>query len=541
MATWDPRGKGVLEEPHHNTYDIEFWGADGMCTSFYVAALAAAVEMGQALGQDITRYRERLRAGMRALDQDLFNGEYFIQKVQWQGLDAPNPLELKDTIGGHGYSPEARALLEKEGPKYQYGDGLPVRRRARRPGWPRCARVPVPVEPAKVTSHLEAVHRHNFRKDLSGHANPQRPHLRAAGRGRAAAVHVAARRASPRCPSCTATRCGPGIEYQVAAHLMMCGRVEPGLEIVRACRARYDGRVRNPFDEYECGHWYARAMASYAMLQGLTGARYDAVTRTLHLHPRIPGDFRAFLSTATGYGTVGVRGGKPFLDVRAGTIDVPEARVLAGLSRPARTRGGTMEGMAKIPFSVLDLSPIVQGGDAAQALRNTLDLARHAERWGYHRYWLAEHHNMPGIASAATAVVIGACRRAAPRRIRVGSGGIMLPNHAPLVIAEQFGTLESLFPGRIDLGVGRAPGTDQATAARAAPRPRQDADDFPRDVVELMAYFRAAAAGPARARRARRRARSARSGSWARACSARSWPPRSGCRTPSPRTSRPRS
>src|SRR6202162_5362868 len=120
-------------------------------------------------------------------------------------------------------------------------------------------------------------------------------------------------------------------------------------------------------------------------------------------------------------------------------------------------------GRLMVPFSVLDLSPIVQGGSAAQAFRNTLDLARHAEKWGYRRYWLAEHHNMPGIASSATAVVI-AHLAAGTSTIRVGSGGVMLPNHAPLVIAEQFGTLASLFPGRIDLGLGRAPGTDMRTA-----------------------------------------------------------------------------
>src|SRR5882757_3671762 len=117
----------------------------------------------------------------------------------------------------------------------------------------------------------------------------------------------------------------------------------------------------------------------------------------------------------------------------------------------------------KIPFSILDLSPIVEGATAAEALRNTLDLARHAEEWGYNRYWLAEHHNMTGIASAATAIVIGHVA-AGTRTIRVGAGGIMLPNHAPLIVAEQFGTLESLYPGRIDLGLGRAPGTDPATA-----------------------------------------------------------------------------
>jgi luciferase family oxidoreductase group 1 len=142
-----------------------------------------------------------------------------------------------------------------------------------------------------------------------------------------------------------------------------------------------------------------------------------------------------------------------------------------------------------IPFSVLDLSPIVLGGTPADAFRNTLDLARHAERLGYRRYWLAEHHNMPGIASAATSVVIGHVA-GGTSTIRVGAGGIMLPNHAPLVIAEQFGTLESLYPGRIDLGLGRAPGTDQRTA-RALRREMMDsADRFPEDVIELMSYFR---------------------------------------------------
>jgi luciferase family oxidoreductase group 1 len=149
-----------------------------------------------------------------------------------------------------------------------------------------------------------------------------------------------------------------------------------------------------------------------------------------------------------------------------------------------------------VPLSLLDLAPIVRGGTPAQALQRSLDLAQHAERWGYRRYWLAEHHNMPGIASAATAVVI-AHVAAGTKTIRVGSGGVMLPNHAPLVIAEQFGTLEALFPGRIDLGLGRAPGTDPLTA-RALRRGAADTSDaFPQDVMELQAYFRPAAAGQA--------------------------------------------
>lgn len=146
--------------------------------------------------------------------------------------------------------------------------------------------------------------------------------------------------------------------------------------------------------------------------------------------------------------------------------------------------------MLMIPFSILDLSPIAEGGDAAQSFRNTLDLARHGERWGYRRFWLAEHHGMPGIASAATAVLIGHVA-GGTSTIRVGAGGIMLPNHSPLVIAEQFGTLESLFPGRIDLGLGRAPGSDPLTARALRRNLASDADQFPEDVVELMDYFSA--------------------------------------------------
>src|SRR5437016_14502143 len=139
-------------------------------------------------------------------------------------------------------------------------------------------------------------------------------------------------------------------------------------------------------------------------------------------------------------------------------------------------------------LSILDLSPIIEGGDAALAFRNTVDLAQQVERWGYHRFWLAEHHNLPGIASAATSVVI--CHVAGKTKtIRVGAGGIMLPNHAPLVIAEQFGTLEALFPGRIDLGLGRAPGSDPATARALRRNLASDADDFPRDVLELIDFM----------------------------------------------------
>ncbi len=147
------------------------------------------------------------------------------------------------------------------------------------------------------------------------------------------------------------------------------------------------------------------------------------------------------------------------------------------------------------PLSVLDLSPIVEGSDAAQSFKRTLELARHAEKWGYHRYWLAEHHGMPGIASAATSILIGQVA-ASTTTIRVGAGGIMLPNHSPLVIAEQFGTLESLFSKRIDLGLGRAPGSDQVTARALRRNLESDSDNFPQDVMELLDYFSSEPTGP---------------------------------------------
>ena len=148
-----------------------------------------------------------------------------------------------------------------------------------------------------------------------------------------------------------------------------------------------------------------------------------------------------------------------------------------------------------IPLSVLDLVPVRVGDTPADAFRYTLDLARHADDWGFTRYWMAEHHNMTGIASAATSVVIGYVANGT-KRIRVGAGGIMLPNHSPLVIAEQFGTLESLFPGRIDLGLGRAPGTDQVTM-RAMRRDPRSAERFPEDVAELQAFFGPVTSGQA--------------------------------------------
>ncbi len=322
IATWDPDRQGWLREPHHNTYDIEFWGPDGMCTSFYLGALRAAVLMGRALGDDVSGYEALLAQGVRRMETELWDGEYFIQKIEWKNLRAADPTRLQSMVGN--YSPEARELLEKEGPKYQYGTGCLS------DGVLGCwlglvCGVGEFVDREKVRSHLRAVHRYNLKLDLTDHANPQRPAYACGAEG-GLLLCTWPKGGRLSLPFVYSDEVWTGIEYQVASHLMLLGEVERGLEIVRVCRARYDGRVRNPFNEYECGHWYARAMASYGLLQGLSGARYDAVEQVLYLAPGLRGDFRAFLATAGGYGTVGVRRGKPFLEVRAGQIPVREIR-----------------------------------------------------------------------------------------------------------------------------------------------------------------------------------------------------------------------
>jgi uncharacterized protein (DUF608 family) len=326
IRTWDPGHKGLLEEPHHNTYDIEFWGPDGMCTSFYLGALAAAVRMGTALNDDVALYADLLARGIALTESELFDGEYYIQKIEWKNLRAGNPVDNKSMVGN--YSPEAIRLLEQEGPKYQYGTGC-LSDGVLGSWLAAVCGVGAILDQERVASHLRAVHRHNLKPDLSAHANPQRPSYACGAEG-GLLLCTWPKSSQLSLPFVYSDEVWTGIEYQVASHLMLLGEVDAGLDIVRTCRNRYDGRIRNPFNEYECGHWYARAMASYALLQGLSGARYDAVDQVLHLRPSVKGDFRAFISTATGYGTVGVRKGKPFLDVLAGDIPAGEIRLQRG-------------------------------------------------------------------------------------------------------------------------------------------------------------------------------------------------------------------
>jgi hypothetical protein len=326
IATWDPGHKGWPEEPQHNTYDIEFWGPGGMISSFYAGALNAAVAMGRALGDDVTLYADLHSRGTERINRELFNGEYYFQRVEWKTLRAKVDAGDSKSYGGH-YSAEALELLEREGPKYQYGtgclsDGVMG-------AWLSlaCGAGQV-LDAEKVRSHLKAVHRHNFKADLSRHANPQRPTYANGSEG-GLLLCSWPRGGMPSLPFVYSNEVWTGIEYQAASHMIMVGLVAEGLEVVRACRARYDGKARNPFDEYEWGHWYARAMASYALIQSLSGARYDAVDGILHLEPTIQGDFRSFLSTAKGYGTVGVLDGKPFVRVVSGEIPVKELRYVA--------------------------------------------------------------------------------------------------------------------------------------------------------------------------------------------------------------------
>jgi hypothetical protein len=324
IRTWDPRNKGLIEEPHHNTYDIEFWGPDGMCTSFYLGALTAMMQMGKFLNKDVSSYKKLYDSGRKFMETELYDGEYFYQKIQVTGLTAKSPTDTSVKSYGGDYSAEAKALLEKEGPKYQYGtgclsDGVLGAWIARMCG------LDEPLDIEKTKSHLIAVHKYNLKDNLSDHANPQRPSFAMGDEG-GLLLCSWPKGGKLSLPFVYSDEVWTGIEYQAASHLMLMGKVNEALEIVRTCRNRYDGRTRNPFNEYECGHWYARALSSYGFLQGLTGVRYDAIDKTLHIDSKI-GDFTSFISTDKGFGTVSLTSGKPSLKTVLGNIQVEKVMV----------------------------------------------------------------------------------------------------------------------------------------------------------------------------------------------------------------------
>jgi hypothetical protein len=323
IEKYDPRHTGLLEEDHHNTYDINYFGPDGHCGSFYLGALAAAIKMGQAVGDEVPLYAELLAKGRKRLESELYNGEYFFQIVMKQGLDH-NFVPIDPDAQSRAYRHIAE-LINEQGPRYQYGTGclsdgvLGLWMAA------VCGIDDDIVDPEKVRSHLSAVYNHNLKHDLSAHANPQRPTF-AMGDDGGLLLCTWPRGNKPLLPFVYSDEVWTGIEYQVASHLMLLGYVKEGLDVVQTCRRRYDGVRRNPFDEYECGHWYARAMSSYALIQGLTGVRYDAVTKTLYVDSKI-GDFRSFLGTDTGFGTVDLKGNKATLEVKSGEIPVQKTVV----------------------------------------------------------------------------------------------------------------------------------------------------------------------------------------------------------------------
>lgn len=290
-----------------------------MSMSFYAAALRTMVELSKTFRDDPTRYESLLHKCLAYMNGKLFNGEYFVQEIRWTDLQVPDPTQQERYY--RGYSPEETAVLMQEGPKYQFGkgclsDGVIG-------GWMiRTAGLDDPMDQEKTASHLRSVHRHNYLPSMKNHANPQRPTFAMGADDGGLVLCSWPHGGQPSRPFVYSNEVWTGIEYQVAAHLIFLGETEKGLEIIRTVRNRYDGRVRNPFNEYECGHWYARAMSSYSLLQALTGIRYDAVDKTLYIDPATDGDFTSFLSTAGGFGTVELKNGKPAVTTYYGNIDI---------------------------------------------------------------------------------------------------------------------------------------------------------------------------------------------------------------------------
>jgi uncharacterized protein (DUF608 family) len=326
IENWDPRRRGIVEEPHHNTYDIEFWGPDGMCTSFYLGALTAMAALAKDSHHplDASFYQELAQKGANYLDRILFNGDYYEQKVTYTGLRDTSFSQLVVDIQED--APAELKLLKKEGPKYQYGsgclsDGVIGAWLARMCG------LESPQSPENVRHSLKSIFQNNFKETLWEHANLQRPGY-ALGDEPGLLLCTWPKGGKPTLPFVYSDEVWTGIEYQVASHLIMNGYLEEGLTIVKALRSRYSGHVRNPFNEYECGNYYARAMASYALLAALSGFMYSKATCTLTLNPRLnAGQFKVFFSTASGWGTIAIQNQLVEIDLSEGELVLNELRL----------------------------------------------------------------------------------------------------------------------------------------------------------------------------------------------------------------------
>jgi uncharacterized protein (DUF608 family) len=326
IEIWDPQHKGVLEEPHHNTYDIEFWGPDGMCTGIYLAALAAMAELLKDIGQaDESRYYSELAVkGAEYVEKQLFNGEYYEQVVTTQGLRDTSFSKILTEIGDGGEIEEK--LLKEEGPKYQYGSGC-ISDGVIGSWFALMCGVESPQSRENVRKNLKAIFEHNFKSDLSDHANTQRAGY-ALGAEPGLLLCTWPNGAKPTLPFIYSDEVWTGIEYQAASHMISEGLVDQGLTIVKATRSRYDGYVRNPWNEYECGSFYARAMASYGLLISLSGFQYSAVTKTLSLAPKLQlRPFKTFFSTATGFGTATLTPSRIEISLVEGKLHIERVRI----------------------------------------------------------------------------------------------------------------------------------------------------------------------------------------------------------------------
>jgi hypothetical protein len=321
-----------------------------MCTSIYLGALSAMVEMAQAAGfpEDVEKYKTLAGICARFLDEQLFNGEYYQQKIQFEGLRNSSFSSLM--ARSEEKSSEMQRLLRREGPKYQYGSGC-LSDGVIGAWMAALCGIEIPLSQENLRQNLAAIFRHNFKTDLSSHANAQRPGY-AIGREPGLLLCSWPRGGKPTLPFVYSDEVWTGIEYQVASHLIMEGFVAEGLSIVKATRSRYDGRIRNPWNEYECGNYYARAMASYALLAALSGFRYSAVSQTLWLAPKLEiRPFQIFFSTATGFGTLRIHSNSLKITVVEGEVHL---RRLV-LERGGKSRDLTLNLLAK-PGKAVELA-----------------------------------------------------------------------------------------------------------------------------------------------------------------------------------------
>ena len=325
IGAWDPDRRGMLSEMHHNTYDIEFWGPDSMCTSFYLGALRAASEMAKYLGieKDAKEYAELADKGLKLVNKELYNGEYYFQKVQWKNLHTNYMNDWRNA----NMSDEERELTEREGPPYQYGKGC-LSDGVIGQWFTELFGLPDALDRARTRKHLESVFKYNFKADLSEHANAMRPGY-ALNDEAGLVLCTWPKGGQLSIPFFYAPEVWTGIEYQVASHMILHGMVDEALTIIQAVRDRYEGFLRNPWNEIECGSYYARALAVYGVFTALSGFRYSAVTKELRLDPKLnDSKMTSFFSTNTGWGhfTIVRNGGKITLtmEMDEGHLDVAQ-------------------------------------------------------------------------------------------------------------------------------------------------------------------------------------------------------------------------